>query len=85
MLSSGLKAARTPRSNASAEGLANGGAARFISRSAVESTVGAGKKSLTLTLEFRDPGRTLKSEEVDAQMKAALDLLTATFHAVLRA
>ena len=47
--------------------------------------VGAGKKSLTLTLEFRDPARTLKSEEVDAQMKTALEVLTGRFQAVLRA
>jgi phenylalanyl-tRNA synthetase beta chain len=47
--------------------------------------IGAGKKSLTLTLHFRDPARTLTSEEVDAQMKTAVDLLTQKFKATLRA
>ena len=47
--------------------------------------VGEGRKSLTLTLDFRDPARTLKSEEVDAQMKSAVELLGQRFGAVLRA
>jgi phenylalanyl-tRNA synthetase beta chain len=47
--------------------------------------VGEGKKSLTLALDFRDPARTLKSEEVDAQVKTAVGLLGARFGAVLRA
>ena len=47
--------------------------------------VGEGKKSLTLTLDFRDPGRTLTSEEVDAQVKSAMELLAGKFGAVLRA
>jgi phenylalanyl-tRNA synthetase beta chain len=47
--------------------------------------IGAGKKSLTLALHFRDPARTLTSEEVDAQMKTAVDLLTQKFKATLRA
>jgi phenylalanyl-tRNA synthetase beta chain len=46
--------------------------------------IGEGKKSLTLTLEFRDPARTLTSEEVDAQMKSAIELLTKQFNAALR-
>jgi phenylalanyl-tRNA synthetase beta chain len=46
--------------------------------------VGAGKKSLTLTLHFRDPGRTLTSEEVDTQVKTAVETLTRQFGAVLR-
>ena len=47
--------------------------------------VGEGRKSLTLTLDFRDPARTLKSEEVDAKMKSAVELLGQRFGAVLRA
>ena len=47
--------------------------------------IGAGKKSLTLTLDFRDPARTLKSEEVDAQVQSAIEMLGKNFGAVLRA
>ncbi|MEI8196978.1 MAG: hypothetical protein WCI73_13845 [Phycisphaerae bacterium] len=47
--------------------------------------IGPGKKSLTLALEFRDPATTLRSEQVDAQMKSALDLLASRFGATLRA
>lgn len=47
--------------------------------------LGQGKKSLTMSLEFRDPSATLKSEQVDAQMKLALDVLTKQFGAALRA
>ena len=47
--------------------------------------IGAGKKSLTLSLEFRDPAATLRSEQVDAQMAAAVKLLGEKFAAVLRA
>ncbi|MCL2649199.1 MAG: phenylalanine--tRNA ligase subunit beta [Phycisphaerales bacterium] len=47
--------------------------------------IGTGKKSLTLTLDFRDPARTLKSEEVDAQVQTAIQTLANKFHAVLRA
>ena len=47
--------------------------------------IGPGKKSLTLTLHFRDPARTLTSEEVDAQVKTALETLTTRFAAILRA
>jgi phenylalanyl-tRNA synthetase beta chain len=47
--------------------------------------IGANKKSLTLTLDFRDPARTLKSEEVDPQVQSALATLTQKFNATLRA
>jgi phenylalanyl-tRNA synthetase beta chain len=47
--------------------------------------IGTGKKSLTLTLNFRDPARTLKSEEVDAQVATAVKLLAEKFAALLRA
>ncbi len=47
--------------------------------------IGADKKSLTLTLQFRDQSRTLTSEEVDAQVKIAIELLAARFQAALRA
>jgi phenylalanyl-tRNA synthetase beta chain len=46
--------------------------------------VGAGKKSLTLTLDFRDPARTLKSEEVDAQVATAVLVLKDKCGASLR-
>ena len=48
-------------------------------------TTGSPKKSLTLTLEFREPARTLKSEEVDAQVATAVETLNGKFGAVLRA
>ena len=38
-----------------------------------------------LTLDFRDPARTLKSEEVDPQVQSALATLTQKFNATLRA
>ena len=44
-----------------------------------------GKKSLTLTLNFRDPARTLTNEEVDAEVKRAIDTLAQNFTATLRA
>ncbi|MGN6368772.1 MAG: phenylalanine--tRNA ligase subunit beta [Phycisphaerae bacterium] len=47
--------------------------------------VGEGKKSLTLKLEFRDPGRTLTSEEVDGQVATVVKLLGDKFAAALRA
>jgi phenylalanyl-tRNA synthetase beta chain len=47
--------------------------------------VGAGKKSVTLTLNFRDPARTLKSEEVDAQVATSIETLKTKFGATLRA
>jgi phenylalanyl-tRNA synthetase beta chain len=46
--------------------------------------IGPGKKSLTLTLEFRDPTHTLTSQEVDAQVKAAIEILAQQFKANLR-
>ncbi|HVS73053.1 MAG TPA: phenylalanine--tRNA ligase subunit beta [Phycisphaerae bacterium] len=46
--------------------------------------VEAGKKSLTLALEFREAGRTLTSEEVDAEVKKAVGVLEERFGAVLR-
>jgi len=46
--------------------------------------IGAGKKSLTLTILFRDPARTLTSEEVDSQVQAAIKLLNEKFEAALR-
>jgi phenylalanyl-tRNA synthetase beta chain len=47
--------------------------------------VGEGKKSLTLKLEFREAGRTLTSEEVDAQVACIVKLLGERFSAALRA
>lgn len=47
--------------------------------------IGSDKKSLTLTLAFRDPAATLRSEQVDAQVKTAMDLLKEKFQANLRA
>ncbi len=47
--------------------------------------IGPGKKSLTLTLEFRDPSGTLRSEQADAQVQATVDLLADKFGAALRA
>jgi phenylalanyl-tRNA synthetase beta chain len=47
-------------------------------------SLGENKKSLTLTLDFRDPARTLTNEEVDAQVAKAVETLTTTFGATLR-
>ncbi|HUO07431.1 MAG TPA: phenylalanine--tRNA ligase subunit beta [Phycisphaerae bacterium] len=47
--------------------------------------LGDGKKSLTLKLEFRDPARTLTSEEVDPQVATVVKLLGGKFAAALRA
>ncbi|MGC9259228.1 MAG: phenylalanine--tRNA ligase subunit beta [Phycisphaerae bacterium] len=47
--------------------------------------IGAGKKSLTFTLVFRDPRSTLRSEQVDQQVNSALAILAARFNATLRA
>ncbi len=47
--------------------------------------VGAGKKSLTLALLFRDLGRTLTSEEADGQVQVAVKVLAEKFGGVLRA
>ncbi len=46
--------------------------------------LGDEKKSLTLTLHFRDPARTLKSEEVDTQVATAIRVLAETHSAALR-
>jgi phenylalanyl-tRNA synthetase beta subunit len=46
--------------------------------------VGAGKKSLTLRAHFRASDRTLKHEEVNAQMSSMLDALKARFNAEIR-
>ena len=47
--------------------------------------IGPGKKSLTLSLAFRDPETTLRAEQVDTQVKSAVDILTQKFAATLRA
>lgn len=46
--------------------------------------VGDGKKSVTLSLEFRDPERTLRHEEVDPQMDAAITALKSAVAAEIR-
>ena len=46
--------------------------------------IGSGKKSVTLTLVFRDPQATLRSEHVDQQVKTVLTLLAGRFNATLR-
>jgi phenylalanyl-tRNA synthetase beta chain len=46
--------------------------------------VGAGKKSLTLRARFRAADRTLKHDEVDAQMNAVVDALQSKFKAEIR-
>ncbi len=46
--------------------------------------IGAGKKSVTLTLVFRDPESTLRSERVDQQVQTVLAILAERFGAVLR-
>ncbi len=47
--------------------------------------VGAGKKSLTMRLGFRDPSRTLRHEEVDPQVEAVVAGAKDRFGAELRA
>jgi phenylalanyl-tRNA synthetase beta chain len=47
--------------------------------------VGKSKKSLTLRLAFRDPGRTLRHEEVDAPTASVVAALTSKFGGSLRA
>jgi phenylalanyl-tRNA synthetase beta chain len=47
--------------------------------------VGPGKKSVTLRLRFRDPARTLRHEEADAQVHAAVHLARERIGASLRA
>ena len=46
--------------------------------------VGAGKKSITMRLLFRDPARTLRHEEVDPQVQAVVDALRSRVGATLR-
>lgn len=46
--------------------------------------IGAGKKSVTLTLVFRDPERTLRHEEVDVQAQRVVDALRSELRAELR-
>jgi phenylalanyl-tRNA synthetase beta chain len=47
-------------------------------------SLGEQKKSLTLALNFRDAGRTLTNEEVDAQVGKVVGVLKETFGATLR-
>ena len=47
--------------------------------------VGAGKKSLTLRLTFRDPARTLRHEEVDPQVELVIDRVRRELGAEIRA
>ena len=47
--------------------------------------IGAGKKSVTLTLVFRDAESTLRSDQVDQQVKSVLAQLSERFQATLRA
>ena len=49
------------------------------------SDLGAGRKSVTLRLAFRDPKRTLRHDEVDPQVEAVLASLRACVAAELRA
>jgi phenylalanyl-tRNA synthetase beta chain len=46
--------------------------------------VGAGKKSVTMSLGFRDPERTLRHEEVDPQIDAAVTALKSAVGAEIR-
>ena len=45
---------------------------------------GPGKKSVTMRLHFRDPGRTLRREEVEPQMASVVSLLNRAFGAEVR-
>jgi phenylalanyl-tRNA synthetase beta chain len=47
--------------------------------------LGAGRKSVTFRLRFRDPERTLRHEEVDPQVAQLVDALKAKVAAELRA
>jgi phenylalanyl-tRNA synthetase beta subunit len=47
--------------------------------------VGAGKKSVTLRLRFRDDKRTLRHEEVDPQVATVVEKAKAELGAELRA
>jgi phenylalanyl-tRNA synthetase beta chain len=46
--------------------------------------VGAGKKSVTVRLRFRDPARTLRHEEVDGEVARVVSALAASVGAALR-
>ncbi len=47
--------------------------------------VGAGKKSVTFRMRFRDPARTLRHEEVDPQIESVVNALSGKVGATLRA
>ncbi len=47
--------------------------------------IGSGKKSVTLSLVFRDPESTLRSQQVDQQVSSILAILSKQFNASLRA
>jgi phenylalanyl-tRNA synthetase beta chain len=47
--------------------------------------LGKGKKSVTLRLSFREPGRTLRHEEVDAPVAGVVEVLKKAVGAELRA
>ncbi|MFU8829969.1 MAG: phenylalanine--tRNA ligase subunit beta, partial [Phycisphaerales bacterium] len=47
--------------------------------------IGAGAKSVTMRLRFRDPLRTLRHEEVDPQIESVVGLLKSEAGATLRA
>ena len=49
------------------------------------SQIGIGRKSCTFTLTFRDLQTTLRSEQVDTQVRRAVEVLEKKFHASLRA
>jgi phenylalanyl-tRNA synthetase beta chain len=46
--------------------------------------IGVGKKSVTLRLRFRDPGKTLRHEEVDAEVQTLVAVLNSTCAATWR-
>lgn len=58
---------------------------RFVGVYRDPKKLGPGKKSLTLRLAFRDPSRTLRHEEVDPQVAAAVSALGIAVGATLRA
>ncbi len=60
-------------------------ARRFVGVYRDTKKLGQGKKSLTLRLAFRDPSRTLRHEEVDPQVAAAVAALKGAVGAELRA
>ncbi|MGE3108480.1 MAG: phenylalanine--tRNA ligase subunit beta [Phycisphaerales bacterium] len=68
--------------------IGDAGLARLVGREFVTTfrgaQVGAGKKSVTVRLEFRDPGRTLRHEEVDPQISSLVSLAGERLGATLR-